>query len=68
MYFSDGGHENVFLALFLLHSPRPKNYLVSQSKLFDTIVRHSIEISENVVLTYQKIVIALKPSYHEQRI
>ena len=23
MYFSDGGHENVFLAPFLLHSPRP---------------------------------------------
>ena len=23
MYFSDGGHENVFLATFLLRSPRP---------------------------------------------
>ena len=46
------------------------NVLVNQSKLFDTIVRHSIEIRENDVMTYLtlKNVILLLPNYHEQRL
>ena len=34
---------------------KEQNNVVSQSKLFDTIARHSIEISENDVMTYQNL-------------
>ena len=43
-----------------------ENNLVSQSKLFDTIVRHSIEISDDH--PNAKNVIPLLPNYHEQRL
>ena len=42
MYFSDGGHENVFLATFLLRSPRPNsvdrfaNYINSKIARFNS--------------------------------
>ena len=41
---------------------KEQNNLVGQSKLMDTIVRHSIEISEHDVMTY------LTPFAHRQRL
>ena len=44
---------------------KEQNSLVSQSKPFDTIVRHIVEISEHDVMTYHK---NLTPIAHEQRL
>ena len=50
----------------MLYRQSEKNNLVSQSKLFDTIVRRSIEISDDH--PNAKNVIPLLPNYHEQRL